>query len=52
MFVLFLVGIDVAILTIYTLVEGLQQRLTPSRIPNQESFKQTRGVSLIYVCKD
>ncbi len=52
MFVLFLVGIDVAILSTYTLVEGLQQQLTPSRIPNQESFKQTRGVSLICIGPD
>lgn len=43
--VLLLVGIDVFILTIYTAVEGARGRLSPSRVPDRETFEIIEGVS-------
>ena len=40
-----LVLIDLAILGIYTLVEGVRQNLDVKRIPNREFSQETIGVS-------
>ena len=45
LFVCALVAVDVVILFIYTLVEGLRGNLEPSMVPNTENPSDTIGVS-------
>ena len=46
LFVCALVAVDVVILLLFTLVEGLQGNLEPSMVPNTENPSDTRGVSI------
>ena len=45
LFVCALVAVDVVILFIYTLVEGLRGNLEPMKVPNSENPSDTIGVS-------
>ena len=47
LFVCALVAVDVVILFIYTLVEGLRGNLEPSMVPNTENPSDTIGVSMM-----
>jgi len=40
-----LVVIDVVILTVYSIVEGIQGRLTSTKVPNAENTEDLVGVS-------
>ena len=44
-----LVVIDVVILTVYSIVEGIKGRLTSSKIPNSENTEDLVGVSVTFV---
>ena len=44
--VTFLVVLDVAILSIYTLVEGIRGQLSSNKVPNRENTEDIIGVSL------
>ena len=48
LFVCALVAVDVVILLLFTLVEGLQGNLEPSMVPNTENPSDTIGVSMIH----
>ena len=48
-FVCVLVAVDVVILFIYTLVEGLRGNLEPMRVSNTENPSETRGVSMMQI---
>ena len=47
LFVCALVAVDVVILLLFTLVEGLQGNLEPSMVPNTENPSDTIGVSMM-----
>ena len=47
LFVCALVAVDVIILLLFTLVEGLQGNLEPSLVPNTENPSDTQGVSMM-----
>ena len=47
LFVCVLVAVDLIILFIYTLVEGLRGGLEPMMVPNTENPSETRGVSMM-----
>ena len=49
MFVCVLVAVDVVILFIYTLVEGVRGNLEPMRVSNTENPSETRGVSMMQI---
>ena len=49
LFVCVLVAVDVLILFIYTLVEGLRGSLEPMRVSNAENPLDTRGVSMMQI---
>ena len=50
LFVCALVTVDVVILSVYTLVEGLRGNLEPTRTVNAENPLDTRGVSRVDAC--
>ena len=52
LFVCALVAVDVFILFIYTLVEGLQGNLEPSMVSNTENPSDTIGVSMMQIFTD
>ena len=43
--VAFLVIIDVAILSVYTIVEGVSGQLSSNKVPNRENTEDVIGVS-------
>ena len=47
LFVCALVAVDVIILLLFTLVEGVQGNLEPSMVPNTENPSDTQGVSMM-----
>ena len=47
LFVCALVAVDVVILLLFTLVEGVQGNLEPSMVLNTENPSDTRGVSMM-----
>ena len=47
LFVCALVAVDVIILLLFTLVEGVQGNLEPSMVPNVENPSDTQGVSMM-----
>ena len=47
LFVCALVAVDLVILFIYTLVEGVRGGLEPMRVSNTENPSETRGVSMM-----
>ena len=47
LFVCVLVAVDLVILFIYTLVEGLGGNLEPMRVSNTENPSEIRGVSMM-----
>ena len=49
LFVCVLVAVDVVILFIYTLVEGVRGNLEPMRVSNTENPSETRGVSMMQI---
>ena len=49
LFVCVLVAVDVVILFIYTLVEGVRGNLEPMRESNTENPSETRGVSMMQI---
>ena len=49
LFVCVLVAVDVVILFIYTLVEGVRGNLEPMRVSNSENPSETRGVSMMQI---
>ena len=51
LFVCALVAVDVIILLLFTLVEGLQGNLEPSMVPNTENPSDTQGVSMMQAKK-
>ena len=50
LFVCALVAVDVIILLLFTLVEGVQGNLEPSMVPNTENPSEIRGVSIMQTC--
>ena len=49
LFVCALVAVDVLILFIYTLVEGLRGNLEPMRVSNTENPSNTQGVRMMQI---
>ena len=49
LFVCVLVAVDVVILFIYTLVEGVRGNLEPMRVSNTENPSETKGVSMMQI---
>ena len=49
LFVCVLVAVDVVILFIYTLVEGVRGNLEPMRVSNSENPSETKGVSMMQI---
>ena len=52
LFVCALVAVDVVILFIYTLVEGVRGNLEPSMVSNTENPSDTIGVSMMQIFTD